>query len=155
MAPMEPLLPLSRETKIRRDASGRWFDGDAPIDHEGIERAFDRWIDRAEDGRYILKNSVNWAYVSVEGAPLFVRRVALDPLGATLSLSDGREERLDPRTLREGPDGRLYATARGGRLAAAFDRAAAMDLWAAVVGEGELELGGERFTAPRVEDPLR
>jgi hypothetical protein len=145
----------SRETKIRRDARGRWFDGDEPIGHPGIEKAFDRWIDRAEDGRFILRNSVNWAYVAIEGAPLFVRQVVLDDLGAQLVLSDGRTERLDPATLRQGADGQIYCTARGGTMAAAFDRGAAMQLGAAAESDDEVMLGGQAFKVPLVEDPTR
>jgi len=145
---------LSRETKIRRDARGRWFDGDEPIGHPGIEKAFDRWIDRADDGRYVLKNSVNWAYVAIEGPPLFVRQVVLDDDGAQLVLSDQAVERLDPSTLRQGTDGQIYCTARKGTMAAAFDRAAAMQLGAAAEGDDELMLGGQRVKVPLVEQPL-
>lgn len=153
---------LSRETRIRRDARGRWYDGDEPIEHPGISKAFDRWVDRAEDGRFILKNSVNWAYVEIEGAPLFVRQVVLDADGARLILSDEQVERLDPATLRQAADGTLYCGVRGGTLTAAFDRSAAVQL-ADAVGEDEEGLfvavgeggeGGARFRVPVVEDPL-
>ncbi len=154
------MLPpgFSRETRIRRDARGRWFDDGVPIEHSGIERAFDRWLERGEDGRFILKNSVNWAYVEIEGAPLFVRQVVLDGGEARLVLSDQRVEALDPSTLRQDARGALYCTARGGTLAAAFERAAAVQL-AEVVEEDEGEavvvvLGGQRWRVPTVEDPL-
>ena len=153
------MLPpgYSRETRIRRDARGRWFDDGEPIQHVGIERAFDRWIDRAEDGRYILKNSVNWAYVEIEGAPLFVRQVVLDAQGAQLVLSDQRVERLQPATLRQAGDGTLYCTAREGLLAAAFDRAAIMQLGDAL-DEDEagvcVVLAGERWRVPVTDVPL-
>lgn len=148
---------LSRETRIRRDARGRWFDGHEPIDHPGIARAFDRWVDRADDGRFILKNSVNWAYVEIEGAPLFVRQVVLGGERVQLVLSDGQAEPLDPRTLRQGPDGVLYASVRGGSMAAAFDRDAAMAM-AEALGEDEagvfMAVGEERARVRVVSDPL-
>jgi hypothetical protein len=148
---------LSRQTAISRDAEGRWFEGGSPIDQPAIERAFDRWIDLAEDGRFCLRNSVNWAYVEIEGAPIFVRRAFLDHEGALLVLSDETNERLEPRTLRQGPEGALYCDVRGGRLAARFDRSAVFAL-AEALGEDEagvyVELGGVRVRPPSVDDPL-
>lgn len=148
---------FSRETTIRRDAEGRWSQDGVPLEHENLVRAFDRWVDRAEDGRLCLKNELGWAYVAIEGAPLFVRSLQLDVAGALLRLSDDREERLDPRTLRVGPDGALYCDARGGLLAARFDRHAQAQL-AEVLDEDErgifVSLGGARVRPPSVDDPL-
>src|SRR5688572_9125041 len=106
---------LTRETTIRRDALGRWFHDGQPLEHAGLTRAFDGWIEIADDGRFCLKNEINWAYITLEGPPLFVRSALVAPSGeVSLRLSDGRQERLDPATLREGPDGALYAQVRGG-----------------------------------------
>lgn len=157
MDPAEYLGQRTRETRIRRDAEGRWFDGEDPIDHPGISRAFDRWIDRAGDGRYCLKNEVNWAYVSLEGAPVFVRSVALTSDRAELQLSDERTEFLDPSTLRQGPDGALYCTVRDGRLAARFDRSAAVQLAESGGEDGNgvyLQLEGWRWRPPVIADPV-
>ena len=112
---------FSRETTIRRDAEGRWYQDGVPVEHPKIAAAFDRWLELGPDGRFRLANEANWAYVEVDGAPLFVRAARLDPLGAELSLSDGGRERLDPSSLRLGEDGHLYCSARGGRLSARFD----------------------------------
>ena len=145
------------ETAIRRDADGRWYDGDEPIAHPGIERAFDRWLDRADDGRYCLRNSINWAYVRIDGAPVFVRAVRHLGDRVELTLSDGRGEPLDPRTLRQDDAGRLYCDVREGRLPARFDRSAAFQL-AEVLAEDAaglyLELGGIRVRPPVSPDPL-
>ncbi|HJK96297.1 MAG TPA: DUF1285 domain-containing protein [Polyangiaceae bacterium LLY-WYZ-14_1] len=154
-----PFPGASRETRIRRDARGRWFDGDEPIDHPGLARNFDRWVDRADDGRYCLRNEVNWAYVSIEGPPVFVRRVAVEPPFLRLFLSDDREERLDPDTLRQGPDGALYCDVRGGRLPARFDRGAMQALEDHLVETGDggvaLRLGDELTVTPaQVREPL-
>jgi hypothetical protein len=147
----------TRETRIRRDPSGRWFDGDTPIDHPSVARAFDRWIERAEDGRYRLRNEVNWAYVQIEGAPIFVRALSVGPTSVSLQLSDGRQEALDPTTLRQGPDGVLYCTVRSGTLPARFDAHAAVQL-APAVDEDEhglyVALTGLRHRVPVVDDPL-
>lgn len=147
---------FTRESTIRRNAEGRWFHDGEPVDQEAIERAFDRWIDLAEDGRFILKNSVNWAYVEIEGAPLFVRAIQFFEDRAVVSLSDDTEEELAVSTLRQDAAGALYCDARGGRMAAKFSRGAQASL-AAVVEEDELgvylSIGGSRVRPPVVSDP--
>lgn len=149
---------LTRETQIRRDARGRWFNGEDPIDHPLLVRAFEGWIDRAEDGRPCLSNDINWAYIEVEGPPYFVRGVVPEAGGVGLRLSGDRVEALDPASLRQGPDGALYCDVRDGRCAARFDNHAAsrlMDLAGGEDGDGPyLELGGRKVRPPVVSDPL-
>jgi hypothetical protein len=159
MDPAAMLQGRTRETKIRRDALGRWFDGDVPITHALLTRAFDAWIARAEDGRYCLENDINWAYVTIEGAPVFVRSIAIDEAAqrVTLHLSDGREEPLDGATLRESTRGALHCQVRGGTLAARFDPHAALQL-SPLIGEDAqgtyVALEAGRVRPPTVEDPL-
>lgn len=161
--PNEVLAPgRSRETHIRRDARGRWWNGDDAITHPMLVRAFDAWIERTSDGRYCLSNDINWAYVTVEGAPIDVRTCRLEREGdvvvrCVLSLSDGREEALALRTLRESGDGALYCDVRGGTMVARFDAHAAVQLADAVVetpGGPAVVIGAERFVPPSVRDPL-
>ena len=155
--PAAPPVGLSRETRIRRDARGRWFDGDVPVEHPSVQRAFDAWLERAEDGRYRLRNDVNWAYVEVEGAPVFVRACALEDGEVRLALSDGRREALDPTSLRQGPDGVLHCTVRGGTLAARFDSHAAVQLSALLDEDAAgpfVTLAGVRHRIASVVDPL-
>jgi hypothetical protein len=156
---MEPTsfpFGLSRETTIVRKADGRWFvDGDA-IDNPKLARAFDRWIERAEDGRYCLKNDINWAYFTLEGAPFFVRSVRVNAGQAELFLSNDRSETLDVRSLREGPDAALYCTVLGNEPAR-FDSHAAVQLGDLLEEDAEgpfFALGSERVRPPRVADPL-
>ena len=87
---------LSRETTIRRTAEGKWFHDGEAIDNPKLARAFDRWVQRAEDGRYCLKNAINWAYISLEGAPYFVRGVRIEGGRARLSLSNDESHALRP-----------------------------------------------------------
>ena len=42
MDPASFLEGRTRETKIRRDAQGRWFFEDDPLEHPNLVRAFDR-----------------------------------------------------------------------------------------------------------------
>jgi uncharacterized protein len=149
---------LTRETTIRRDAQGRWFHDGQPLEHPGLTRAFDGWIELAEDGRFCLKNDINWAYVAIEGPPLFVRSVDLGGSTVMLRLSDGRVEPLDPATLREGPDGALYAQARAGTMAARFDTPAAMQLGDLAKEDDQgvyLHIAGAKVRPATTSDPLR
>ncbi|MBI2378631.1 MAG: hypothetical protein HYV07_31835 [Deltaproteobacteria bacterium] len=123
-----PPARFDPRSAIRRDARGRWYDGAAPIDHERIERAFARWVDVADDGRFILRNSVSWAYVEIEGPPIFAESARFEAGALVLALSDGTEEPLAPSTLRADPDGRLYCDVHAGRLTAGLSTAAATAL---------------------------
>jgi hypothetical protein len=161
--PNEILPPgRSRETRIRRDARGRWWNGDDAITHPMLTKAFDSWIDRTSEGRYVLVNDINWAYVTVEGAPIDVRAAQLARAGdaiesCTLVLSDGRVEPLVLTTLREGDDGALYCIVRGGTMPARFDAHAAVQLTDAThetPAGTALTIGGETFVPPHVSDPL-
>lgn len=155
--PSPPFPPLTRETTIRRDRAGVWYQDGVALEHTNLVRAFDAWVDRADDGRYCLRNDINWAYVEIEGAPIFVRAVRIDGDRVMLSLSDGREEPLSPATLRLDREGRLHCDVRGGKLAAAFDAHAMVGLGPVledVDGEIVLRVGGAIVRAPEVEDPL-
>lgn len=147
----------SRETPIRRDAEGRWFHDGDPLQHPHLVRAFDRWIERADDGRYCLKNDINWAYFTLEGAPYFVRSVAVEGTEVRVFLSNDRDEVLDATTLRVGPEGALYCDVQGGTMVARFDRHAMFQL-ESLIGEDEkgatLKIGGNVVRPPVVSDPL-
>jgi hypothetical protein len=120
--PPPPGAIFSRESTIRVDRDGRfWHDG-ARVDHPGVARAFASWIDvDPATGRYVLRNQINWCYVTVEDAPLVVRSVEIDPTGRMqLHLSDGATEALDGATLRLDEDDVPYCDVRGGRLPARF-----------------------------------
>ena len=159
MEPTEFLKGRTRESTIRRDALGRWFHDGEPIEHPLITRAFDRWVSRADDGRYCLKNEVDWAYVAIEGPPLFVRSLRVEALGRIyLRLSDEQEQELDPSTLRQDQDGALYCDARRGTMAARFDRHAMARLQELIEEDEKgvyLKLGENRVRPPLVADPLR
>jgi hypothetical protein len=156
MEPQQIPFGLSRETTIRRTADGRWFQDEVPFDNEKLERAFDRWIERAEDGRFCLKNDINWAYFTLEGAPYFVRSVRVVDGQALVRLSNDRELPLDLLSLREGPDSALYCDVGEG-LTARFDKHAAVQLGELLHEDDQgpyFERGSERIRPPRVADPL-
>ena len=143
----------TRETTIRRDAEGRWFHDGQPLEHPNLTRAFDGWVERAEDGRYCLKNDINWAYITLEGPAHFVRSLRIDGDRVVLRLSSGRQELLDPDTLRQDDRHALYCDVGDGRLTARFDRNAATQL-ADLLGEDDdgvyVRVGAKRYRPPEV-----
>ena len=157
MDPAQFLQGRTRETAIRRDARGRWFNGDDPIEHRNLTRSFDGWVDRAEDGRFCLSNAVNWAYVEIAGPPYFVKDVAISDDAIVLTLSGDLSEPLDPASLHQGPEGALWCTVREGRCPARFDNHA-MSKMSDSIGEdddGVYVMIGERKVRPvEIGDPL-
>lgn len=149
--------PLSRETTIRRTAEGAWFHDGEPVVNAAVAEAFDRWVGVAEDGRFILENDVNWAYVDIEGPPLFVRRVHLEDELLWLSLSDRTRAPLVADTLRVSDDGVLYCTARDGVMTAGFSRKAMLDVAEWLEEDGDdivLRVGTRRLPVRHVVSPL-
>ncbi|MFI5306047.1 MAG: hypothetical protein ACHQ53_01765 [Polyangiales bacterium] len=158
MDPGAMLQGRTRETSILRDAQGRWFHEGQPLEHPNLTRAFDRWIERAEDGRYCLKNDINWAYFTLQGPPFFVRSLrVVDDGSVELLLSNDKRESLRPESLRLGDDLALYCDVGDGSMVARFDRHAAAQL-EVLISEDEqgvyLDLGGKRVRPQAVADPL-
>jgi hypothetical protein len=161
---IDPALALrgfSRETTLFRDGEGRWFHDGEPLEHSNLVRAFDRWIERAPDdrSRYCVKNDINWAYITLEGPPFFVRSVNIVGRDCPeLLLSNDQREPLRADSLRVGPDGALYCDVGAGDMTARFERHAAMQL-EPLIGEDEqgiyVRLDGRRVRPPRVDDPMR
>ncbi len=155
--PAQFLEGRTRETSIRRDARGRWFNGTDPIAHPNLVRSFDGWVDRAEDGRFCLSNAINWAYVDIEGPPYFVKDVTVQDDVIMLHLSGDRTESLDPASLRQGPEGALWCVVREGRCPARFDNHAVSKMAGAVDEDDEgvfVHVGGSRIRPPVIVDPL-
>lgn len=149
--------PLTRETTIRRTKDGTWFHDGEKVENPAVAKAFDRWVGRAEDGRYILKNAVNWAYVDIEGPPLFVRRAHVEAGELWLTFSNDDRKPLAADTLRVDPEGRLFCTAVDSNLSAGFSRRAMLDVAEHLEAHGteiRLELGDRQIPVRSVEDPL-
>jgi hypothetical protein len=107
------------------------------VTHDGLRRALFRWLDRNDDGRYVLRlDQRRFAYLDVDDTPLVARAARVDPEGRIfLALSDGAEERLDPATLTLDAAGTLRAWVRDGRLEARLASSAAAALGDLVVDD--------------------
>lgn len=157
MDPAGFLNGRTRETTIRRDAEGQWFHDGEPLEHDNLTRAFDSWVELADDGRYCLKNDINWAYITLEGPAHFVRSLRVQGEDVWLRLSNGQEQELSADTLRQDDRDVLYCDVCDGRLTARFDRHAATQL-SDLLGEDDdgvyVRIGGQRHRPPVVADPL-
>jgi hypothetical protein len=124
----------SRESEIRLDGEGHFFDHGERVEHARLEQAMHTWIGRhPDDGRYILTNGYDWTYFQVDDAPYFVRAVRVETDHVVLVLSDETEETLVPADT--GPragDEALYTqvkrAAQGGPFEAKFTRHAQTSL---------------------------
>jgi hypothetical protein len=140
----EAWLERLRQSGLRLDRQGRWWHEGQLVEHPRLTRALHRWLDRLEDGRYVIRiDESTFAYVDVEDAPYLVRSLWLEGEGPStrvrISLSDESEEELSYGTLGVGEDGALYCKVKGGRFDARFERSAHFRL-----GE-RLEQQGDRF----------
>jgi hypothetical protein len=140
----------SRESTIRLDAEGRFWHEGRVLEHAGMATAFASWIARhPDDGRYVLNNGYDWSYFEVEDVPFFVRGVRIEQGWPILALSDGSDERLDPKELRVGARDALYTKVKQGAFAARFTPRAQLALSPLLVegdaGRPELRVGGERY----------
>jgi hypothetical protein len=125
--PDPELIERLRRSGIRIDREGQFIHEGEPVRHEGLRQALFRWLDRLDDGRYILRlDERRFAYIDVDDTPLVVRALRLAPAGAvSLQLSDGAEELLDPTTLTIDAEGVLRCWVRGGRIEARLATSAA------------------------------
>jgi hypothetical protein len=143
-----PPFRFSRESRIRIDREGYfWHEGER-VEHDKLARALASWIAvDPESDRYVLKNALDWCFITVDDAPLVVRSVVVRELGGALALalSDGTEEPLDVATLRVDADDVPYCDVKNGALPARFSRSAAFALLErAEIGEG----GGYTLVIP-------
>jgi hypothetical protein len=148
--------PFSRESTIRVDRDGVfWHDGQR-VTHPKLAEAFARWIAIDEaTSRYILRNDIDWCYITVEDAPLVVRSLRVTPDGVLLHLTDGTIETLDPSSLRIDGADVPYCAVRAGALAARFSRDAAYALLEHAIGAGDasgvtVRIGRREIAIPRV-----
>ncbi len=151
----EALELLRSRSGLSIDEEGRFLHHGEPITHARTLAVLWRSLERAPDGRWLVRVGRESGYVAVEETPWVVRGIG-ERQGAppVLLLSNGSEERLDPATLHVGLDGILRCTLSAG-APARFGRAAQIALGMALEedppGSGRfvLAVGGARFPVGR------
>ncbi|MFL5389975.1 MAG: hypothetical protein ACJ79C_14695 [Myxococcales bacterium] len=150
----EELLRKLRESSgLRLDREGRFFHQGTPIEPARTVATLPAGLHRAEDGRWATRIGRDWAYVDVEDAGRFVRRIetAEDRLRAQLATGEWVE--IDPATLGAGADDALYVRLPDGERAR-LTRAAQLSLlpYLEQSRDGfELRLGARAFPIGRDE----
>jgi hypothetical protein len=138
--PDADVIERLRRSGIRIDREGAfWHEGEV-VRHQGMRRAFLRWLDRLPppDSRYVLRlDERRYAYLEVDDTPLVATSLRWQGDEAWLGLNDGSEERLDVASLTVDEAGVLRCTVRGGRLEARLATAAAAVLSERIVGPPE------------------
>jgi hypothetical protein len=151
--PDDAALELLRSRSgLSIDEEGRFLHRGEPITHARTLDVLWRSLERAPDGRWLVRVGRESGYVSVAETPWVVRAIADGPPDAApvLLLSNGSEESLDPGTLRTGPDGILrctLASSQPARFGRAAQFALGMRLHEDPPGSGAfvLDLGGRRW----------
>jgi hypothetical protein len=146
------MIERLRQSGIRIDREGEFQHEGAPVTHQGLREALFRWLDRLDDGRYILRlDAQRFAYVDVDDTPLVARAARVVDDDVLLALSDASEEALDPATLTIDATGVLRCRVRGGRLEARLANSAAAALAERIEGDPArpvLRLGDRRMPIP-------
>lgn len=143
------MIERLRQSGIRIDREGEFQHEGAPVLHQGLREALFRWLDRLDDGRYVLRlDAQRFVYVDVDDTPLVVRGTRVEGDAIFVALSDGAEELLDPATLTIDAAGVLRCRVRNGRLEARLANSAATALAERIEGDPAspvLRLGAQRF----------
>jgi hypothetical protein len=146
------LQKLREESGLRLDKEGRFWHRGEPVEHARTLAVLHQGIHRAPDGRWATRIGKDWAYLDVEDAALWVRRV--EPLQRRAQLASGEWVELDPAALAAGADDALYTRVRGER--ARLTRPAQLSLAEHLREEGSaysLDLDGQRFAIGRDRGP--
>ena len=111
----ETLRQLREQSGLRLDKEGRFWHRGGLVEHARTIAVLHQGIHRAADGRWATRIGKDWAYLEVEDAALWVRRI--EPEGASLrgQLASGEWVDVDPATLAAGADDALYARVGGER----------------------------------------
>lgn len=125
---MSTLAPGIREHQYYLDKEGSLYFEGAVINDPWTFRLFQRNLEVAPDGRYVVICDGEYCYIRVEDVPYVVADIEIaydsgDTIDRiTLLFNGGYRERLDPGTLFVGKGNVLYCKVRKGRFAARFNR---------------------------------
>jgi hypothetical protein len=116
------------EPEIRIDKEGNWYYRGAEMFRKDIVNMLYRRLTRDGTGRYLIEFENERSYPDVEDTPFVIKAIyrSLSETGEDviyLRMPDESMEKLDPATLRVGPDNSLYCTIAGTGFEARFSRA--------------------------------
>jgi len=111
----ETLRQLREQSGLRLDKDGRFWHRGGLVEHARTLAVLHQGIHRAPDGRWATRIGKDWAYLEVEDAALFIRRIEPSGGGLRAQLASGAWVDVDPATLAAGADDALYARVDGER----------------------------------------
>jgi hypothetical protein len=111
----ETLRQLREQSGLRLDKEGRFWHRGGLVEHARTLAVLHQGIHRAADGRWATRIGKDWAYLEVEDAALFIRRIEPGDAWLRAQLASGEWVDVDPATLAAGADDALYARVRGER----------------------------------------
>ncbi len=118
--------------RIVLDREGRWFHNGVEFTNKKIIDFFNRSVNIAADGHYVLHYSRFTFPIEVEDTPVFVTGVRFEGFGpfekVMMNLSIGETEELEPSTLFYKENNALYCSVRGGAFLAKFLRSPSFHL---------------------------
>jgi hypothetical protein len=140
------LRQLREQSGLRLDKEGRFWHRGGLVEHARTAAALHKGVHRAPDGRWATRIGKDWAYLDVDDAALWIRRIEPEGVGLRAQLASGGWVGIEPATLASGADDALYARVGGER--ARLTRAAQLSLSDHLregAGGFVLQLGGESF----------
>ena len=154
MVDPDTLRQLREQSGLRLDKEGRFWHRGGLVEHARTFAVLHQGIHRAPDGRWATRIGKDWAYLDVEDAALWIRRI--EPSGTKLraQLASGEWVQIDPATLAAGAEDALYARVGGER--ARLTREAQLSLSDFLREDRHgflLELGARRFRIGRDRGP--
>jgi hypothetical protein len=112
----ETLRQLREQSGLRLDKEGRFWHRGGLVEHARTLAALHQGIHRAPDGRWATRIGKDWAYLEVEDAALWIRRIEASSSALRAQLATGEWVEVDSATLAAGADDALYARVRGERV---------------------------------------
>jgi hypothetical protein len=151
----ETLQKIREDSGLRLDREGQFWHRGEPVEHARTLAALHKGLHRAADGRWATRIGRDWAYVDVEDAARFVRRIDPGEDRLHAQLAHGAWVDVDPETLASGADDALYVRLPDGERAR-LTRAAQLSLAPHLreeSGEFALDLGRRRVRIGRDPGP--
>jgi hypothetical protein len=148
------LRQLREQSGLRLDKEGRFWHRDGLVEHARTYAVLHQGIHRAEDGRWATRIGKDWAYLEVEEAALWIRRI--EPSGTALraQLASGDWVQIDPATFAAGAEDVLYVRVGGERARLTRDAQLSLSDYLSEDRHGFLlELGARRFRIGRDGGP--
>jgi hypothetical protein len=120
------LQRLREQSGLRLDKEGRFWHRGGLVEHARTMAVLHQGLHRAPDGRWATRIGKDWAYVEVEDAAFWIRRIESAGTRLRAQLASGEWVDVDPATVAMGADDALYVRVNGER--ARLTRAAQLSL---------------------------